>query len=439
MSTLALLSGPKAVTTRRVSPTWPRYSLRGIGLVAFMLYTGRGGSLGRGRVVMDAEARFARYHGGGYALAVSSGTGALHCALAGCGIEPGDEVITSPYSWGATTACILHQGAIPVFADVLPETGLLDPAQVERQITPRTRAILVVHIYGQPADMDALQAVATRHNLKLIEDASQAHGARYHGRPVGALGDAAGFSCMSQKLLATTEMGMLLTHDRETYDRALLLSQHPSKFFAPPTAHGGGLSDEYYPYVDSLVYNYRVSDINCALLLDQLPRLDGWNCARAANRHRLAAAIDDLAFVRFPTYPAGIEPGYHLATLRYSEEQASGVTRETFMKAMNAEGVNLVTYVTHPIPGWLRLQTAASGIPAAPWLAMLRAAGVQYTIDDLPVCLELTRKRSLQLKFNGFTEPEPKLMGQFADAFHKVAEHLPALLDWQRRQDAVAV
>ncbi|MHB9132679.1 MAG: DegT/DnrJ/EryC1/StrS family aminotransferase [Armatimonadota bacterium] len=438
MSTLALLGGPKAVTVRRASPVWPRFSPRAVTMVALMLYTGRGSTMGRGRMVMEAEAQFAKYHGVQYALAVSSGTASLHCALAGCGIEPGDEVITTPYTWGATTACILHHGAIPIFTDVLPDTGLLDPAQVEAKITRRTRAILVVHIYGQPAEMNALRAIARKHHLKLIDDVSQAHGAKYHGKLAGTQSDAAGFSCMHSKLVGAMELGMLLTNDRDAYDRALLLSQHASRWEAPPSEHGGGLRKEYYPQADSLGYNYRTTDIDCVLLLDQLRHLAEWNRQRALNRNTLVGLISDLDFLRFPRYPAEVEPAYHMITLNYYEEQAGGVTRETFMQALAAEGIDIFNYVPTPIPLWTRMQADAGPLSYAPWLRTLRDAGITYSADDLPVCLELTRKRAMQIKFNPFTVPEKKLLQQYANAFHKVAENLPDLLDLQRQRVAVA-
>ncbi len=438
MSTLALFGGPRAVTAKPVSPAWPHYSPRAIATVAWMLHTGRVCSMGCSRVVKEAEERFAAYHGVHYALAVNSGTGALHCALAGCGVEPGDEVITSPYSWGATTGCILQHGAIPVFADVLPETGLLDPAKVAAKLTRRTKAILPVHLFGQPADMPALQAIAHKHGIKLLEDASQAHGAKIDGQLVGTLSDAAGFSCMGKKLLAATEMGMLLTNDRDVYDRALLLSQHVSRLQRPPTAHGGGVREEFTPYIDSLVYNYRPNDLNCILIVDQLPHLAEWNRARAANRDHLAALLDGIAFIRFPHYPVNVEPGYLLATMRYNEQQAGGVSRKTFIAAMAAEGVALQCYVPQPIPAWLRLQTDVAGIPSAPWLRHLREAGIRYDAAELPVCRELTEKRALQMVFTGYIKPEPKLMRQFADTFAKVAGNLPLLLDWQQRDRKVA-
>lgn len=431
---LALLGGEKVVTRRPVSPIWPIYSRKAVQTIAKLLSAGKANSLGLSEITKEAEAAFARYNGVRYALALSSGTASLWCAIAGCDIGPGDEVITSPYSWGATTGAILAQGAIPVFADVLEETGLIDPASVEKKITRRTRGIHLVHIYGQPCDMRPLRAIARKHKLALVEDCSQAHGAMYRGKRVGSMSDAAGFSCMSGKLLATTEMGMFVTNDREVYDRALLSSMHPQRQLGPIWPHGGGVSDAYRKYSDSLNISFRTSDINCVLLLDQLGHLDGWNRNRAGNRDDLAGQVADVEFIRFPRYPKHVKPSFHQVTLRFDEENALGVTRATFQAAMKAEGVPVFTYVEDPIPNWLRLNARSYRGPVLYWMEGLKRSGVRYNPKDIPVCMKLSKKSSVQMGFNRHTVPEKQLMKQYAEAFHKVAENLPALLAWQRKQ-----
>jgi len=260
----------------------------------------------------------------------------------------------------------------------------------------------------------------------------------YRGRLVGGFGDAAGFSCMGGKLLAATELGMFITSNRQTYDRAMLASMHPARLWLEPKPHGGGLTRPYRKYIDSLSLNYRTSDIPCLLLMDQLPHLKRWNRSRAANRDHLAAAVADLGLVRFPSYPRHEQPVYHMATLRYDQEKAGGVTRETFAAALSAEGVGAFTYVRSPIPTWLRLQGRSYDGPANMWIPALRRAGVRYDPGDIPVCMKLARETSLQMSFNNFTEPEPRLMAQYAQAFHKVAENLPALLRWQKRRPSKA-
>ena len=434
MAKLALLGGRRTVTAKSVSPVWPRFSKKAIAAVVKLLETGGGISTGRSKIVADAERAFADYHGVKHAMAVGSGTAALHAAVLGCGIEPGAEVITSPYSWGSTTACLLHSNIVPTFADVEEQTGLLAPASVEQRIGPRTRGIMVVHIYGQPADMRSLRRIAKKHNLALMEDCSQAHGAAYRGKRVGSLGDAAGFSCMGYKLLGTTEMGMMLTNSRATYERALLFSQHHSLLCRKPTPRGPGVHKALYPYVDALVYSYRTTDIDCVLLLDQLVHLTRWNKARTANRNALVDAIGDIEFVRAPVYPKWVDPVYHMATFRYDERKAGGVTRESFMTALSAEGAGASVYIYSPIPLWARMNARGYTGPSAPWLPMLRKAGVRYSAKDIPICMKLSEKTSFQMFFNALTEPEPELMQQYAKAFHKVAENMDALREWQKKQ-----
>jgi dTDP-4-amino-4,6-dideoxygalactose transaminase len=167
-------------------------------------------------------------------------------ALAGLEVGPGDEVITTPFTWGASVSCILHQGAVPVFADVDRKTGLIDPGSIEAVITKRTRAILAVHIFGQPAAMQRIMKIAAKHDLVVVEDGSQAHGATIGGRVVGGFGHAAGVSCMGGKLLATSEAGYMVTPNEDLYWKACLLSQHMGR---PPDR---GFPDKMRPLVDSL-------------------------------------------------------------------------------------------------------------------------------------------------------------------------------------------
>ncbi|HVR75657.1 MAG TPA: DegT/DnrJ/EryC1/StrS family aminotransferase, partial [Planctomycetota bacterium] len=205
----------------------PTFTKRAIGRVKRLLERGMTVGLGKHHpVILEAEEAIARWQGVKHCMVVSSGHASLQVALVGLEIEPGDEVITTPYSWGASTSCILHCGAVPVFTDVLPDTGLMDPRTIADRVSPRTRAILPVHIHGQPCDMPAIMKVARKHRIPVVEDGSQAHGAVVAGRSVGTFGDAAGFSCMGFKLLGTTEAGYLVTPHEDVYWKAALCSQH---------------------------------------------------------------------------------------------------------------------------------------------------------------------------------------------------------------------
>ena len=177
-------------------------------------------------VAEQLEAEFAAYHGVRFALSTNNGTAALHAAFFALGLGPGDEVISPSATYWATAMPVLSCGAIPVFADVDPETLCLDPADVERRLTPRTRAVVVMHSGGMPCDMDALLDIARRHRLKLVEDASHAHGATYRGRKVGTFGDVAAFSLQTSKLCPAGEGGVLLTDDAAVFRRATALGHY---------------------------------------------------------------------------------------------------------------------------------------------------------------------------------------------------------------------
>lgn len=224
-----------------------------------------------GEEVQAFEQEFAAYCGAKHCVAVNSGTSALHLALLGAGVEPGDEVITTPNTFIATAEAISYTGAKPVFVDIDPCTANLDPGKIAAAITSRTRAILPVHLYGLPAEMDAVLKIAAQHKLAVIEDACQAHGARYHGKRVGSLGTASAFSFYPTKNLgAYGEGGALTTNDDTLAARARALRSH-------------GEFNRYFH--EAVGYNYRMEGFQGAILRLKLLRLEQWN----ARRRELAA------------------------------------------------------------------------------------------------------------------------------------------------------
>ncbi len=228
-----------------------------------------------GQPVADFETAFARYCQAAFCVGVNSGTSALHLALLAAGVQAGDEVITVPFTFAATSAAIRYTGARPVFVDIEPRSCLMNPALIEAAITPRTRALLPVHLYGQCADMDAIRDLARRHRLVVIEDAAQAHGAAYQGSRAGSLGDLACFSFYPGKNLgAYGEGGAVVTHNPDYAQRLRALRDH-------------GQSRKYHH--DWIGYNYRMEGLQGAVLNVKLPYLDRWNAARrehAAAYHR---------------------------------------------------------------------------------------------------------------------------------------------------------
>jgi perosamine synthetase len=221
-----------------------------------------------GKYIDEFETNFARYCGTEYALAVNSGTGGLHLALATLGLQPGDEVIVPDLTFVATANAVAYTGAMPVLADIDPDTLCIDPASVKSQITARTKAIIPVHLYGHPADMDGLSAIGDAHGLAVIEDAAEAHGAEYKGRKVGGLGKCGVFSFYGNKVITTGEGGMLTTNDREFYERARRLRDH-------------AMSPNRRYFHEERGFNYRITNLQAALGVAQLERIEDFLARRA--------------------------------------------------------------------------------------------------------------------------------------------------------------
>lgn len=232
----------------------------------------KSGMLAQGKKVEQFQKEFAQYTQSKYGVATSSGTTALHTALVAADIGPGDEVITTPFTFAATANSVLYSGAKPVFADIDPKTFNLDAASVEEKITDKTKAILPVHLYGQPADMDAICEVAQKHDLKIIEDAAQAHGAVYKGKKIGSIGDLGCFSFYPTKNITTGEGGMVTTNNEELAEKAGMVRAH-------------GESQRYEHEI--LGYNYRMTDIAASIGLTQLKHIDEFNAKRNENAEYL--------------------------------------------------------------------------------------------------------------------------------------------------------
>jgi dTDP-4-amino-4,6-dideoxygalactose transaminase len=272
------------------------------------------------------EEEFAAYCGVDHAIGVNSGTSALHLALLGAGIGPGDEVITVPFTFFATVATIGYTGATPVYVDIDPGTFNIDVKQIEVAITERTRAILPVHLYGQPADMDPILDIARRHKLVVIEDVAQAHGAEYHGRRTGGIGDIGCFSFYPTKNLGAAGEGGLVTTNNPEYARTIR------------SLRNWGEEHRYYPVLKG--YNYRLPGLQAAILRVKLSRLEQWTEAR----RKLAAEYDRLLEDSGVLRPAVIPDVRHVYCL-YTI-QSSG--RDQLQQEL--DGVGIKTAVHYPVP-----------------------------------------------------------------------------------------
>jgi len=283
------------------------------------------GMLAGGRRVAELEQRWAAFVGTKHAIAVSNGTVALMCIFEGLGIVPGDEVITVGHTFNATVSAILYTGATPVFVDIEPDTYVIDAARIEAAITPHTRAICPVHLFGLPADMDMIVAIANRHGLAVVEDACQAHGAEFRGRRVGSFGHGA-FSLYGTKNMTTGEGGLITTDDDRLADWIRLYRNQ-------------GMRERYHHEI--LGYNFRLSDVAAAIGLCQLDKLD----RNTARRREIAARYDE-AFadlpIRTPITPEGRTHVFHQYTVDV------GPQRDAIVTALAAAGVS--TGIYYPIP-----------------------------------------------------------------------------------------
>ncbi len=300
-----------------------------------MLDTLRSGWLTTGPKTKRFEAMCAEYLGVRHAVAMNSCTGALHVGLAALGIGRGDEVITTPVSWPATANVVLHLGAKPVFVDVEPDTLNIDPRKVEAAITPRTKAILPVHMAGQTCDMDALAAIAERHGLPIFEDAAHAMGATHGGRKVGQLSTAAAFSFYPTKNMTTVEGGLLVTDDDAIADRARVLSLHGiSKDAWKRYSRDASL---HWELIEP-GYKYNMTDVQASVGLHQLAKLDSFLEVRARYAKRYDAAFAGLAAVRPLVHRGFGTHANHLYIVRLDLDLLS-VTRDEFMLALKDEGI----------------------------------------------------------------------------------------------------
>jgi perosamine synthetase len=230
-----------------------------------------------GHFITDFEAAFAKVAGSRHVIATNNGTTALHLALAALGVGPGDEVIVPALTYIATANAVTYCGATPVFADVAPDTMNLDPADIEHRITPRTKVIIPVHLYGHPADMTPIMAIADRHGLKVVEDAAEAHGAQVDGRPVGSIADVGVFSFFGNKIVTTGEGGAVTTDDDALARRLRLL-------------RGQGMDLERRYWFTEIGFNYRMTNVAAAIGVAQIERID----QMLARRHQIAARYTEL-------------------------------------------------------------------------------------------------------------------------------------------------
>ena len=350
-----------------------------------------------GPKVAEFERSFAAAVGALEAVAVSSGTAALHAAIHALAIGPGDEVVVPALTFAATANCVVYSSGRPVFADVDSATLLLDPTSVERLITPRTRAVLAVDYAGQPCDYAALGEIARRHGLALVSDACHSLGGAYRGRPVGSLADLSTFSLHPAKVITTGEGGIVTTNDPGLARRMREFRQHGISLDRPPA---DGVNGWFYEQME-LGFNYRLTDFQAALGISQLERLPAFIARRRAIARCYDAAFAGLVGAKPLAVREDIEQAYHLYVLRLDRERLAA-DRATIFRALRAEGIGVqVHYIPVHLHPYYQQHFATR-----PGLCPTAEAAYEQIIS-LPI-------------FPGMTDPD---VADVIAAVHKVLDH----------------
>jgi len=424
MSTQLAISGGKPVIGRGDYANWPIIGPDDRRLINEVLDCGivAGGTAPQ---VKALEQEWARYTGARHCLTTSSGTAALHMALAAVGVGPGDEVITSAFTFLASATCAIHQNAIPVFVDIDPRTFCMDPSKLEAAITPRTKAIIPVHIQGCPADMDPIMAIARRHKLFVIEDACQAHGALYKGRHVGTIGDIGAFSLNNFKNLCGGEGGLFVTDVESFLEKAVLI-----RCFGDEVDE---VSRRRVYNASILGYMYRNQELPAALARGQLLHLDERNAVRISNANHLSRELSKIPGVLPPQCPPDCTHVYFMYNARFDPSKA-GVNCEprrfriAVEKALYKEGVMIGQWQSMPVPAQDIFQSRLGyGGTGYPWtINTEKGIHYDYNPDLFPVARQLCDTYTI---VHGIHAPNGReLMDKIVAAFTKVFSNLDAAI-----------
>lgn len=389
---------------------------------------------GRGsKEIYNLEKEFADFHGVSYVTALNSGTAALHTALVSLGIKAGDEVLVTSFSFIASAMAILHNQSIPIFVDIDPNNYNIAPSEIEKHITPRTKAIIVVHMHGIPVELDPIIALCKKYNLKLIEDVAQAPGARYHGKLVGTFGDAAAFSLMSQKNLATCgEAGMLINRTLEQKNRAEMTR-----------IYGEIIKDKESRVYNSftLGWNYTLNPLQATMARTQLKKFNNLTKSIQKKGKKFSKELKKFNWIETPTIPFNSESVYHFFRIRLKPEiigyKNVGRFRQAIQDALNAEGLNVRHYQNTPLPCHPVFQNKKAFGRGLPW--SLNKEKVIYKISDYPNTINVI-ENTLVIGAMGLSPSYLLRKGtieKYIRGFNKINENMNLILKYADEIDYV--
>ncbi|TGK48607.1 DegT/DnrJ/EryC1/StrS family aminotransferase [Leptospira bouyouniensis] len=370
-----------------------------------------------GPKVQEFEMNCREYFNVKHAITVNSWTSGLIAAIGAIGIEPGDEIIVSPWTMSASATAILHWNAIPVFADIEPNTYCIDPVSIEKNISPYTKAIMVVDIFGQSANMEEINRIAKKHNLKVINDTAQSPGSLYKGKYTGTLGDIGGYSLNYHKHIHTGEGGILVTNDDELAERMQLIRNH-----AEAVVKDKGVTN----LTNMVGYNFRLGEIECAIGIEQLKKLDSKIKSRIHAAERLRNGLKGLSGLKLPEIRSGATHVYYIFPMEI-DEKVTGVSKNRIYEALVAEGVSDISlqYANlHLLPMYQK--KIAYGSKGFPWTSDICKREVDYSKGICPVAEGLNDSTYLgyEMCVREFPDEHVDLVIR---AFQKVWNHLNLL------------
>lgn len=419
---LAILGGPKSIVSDLGDLfTWPIITAE---IEAAVLEVLRAGTMSGLDVTRKFEEGFAAWHGMRYALGHNTGTAALQCAMFGLGIGCGDEIICPSITYWASCLPVFSLGGTVVFADVDPETLCIDPNDIENHISERTKAIIVVHYVAMPADMDAIMAIARRHNIKVIEDVSHGHGAMYKNRMVGTIGDVSAYSLMSGKSFPCGEAGMLLTNDPAVYERAIAFGHYArhDKLESEDLRQGAGL-----PWGG---YKYRMHQLSSAVGLEQLKLYPQQMAEIDESMNYFWDLLDGLPAIgshRPPKDSGTTKGGWYTPTGLYRAEELGGLSVSRFCEAVTAEGCAChpgCNRALHLHPLFNDIDVYGHGRPTR--IANLpEGVDIRQKPGSLPVAEGIQQR---VFKLRTFRRYRPQIIAEHAAAIRKVVENYRDLL-----------